>query len=1255
MPRIRPTPYYSCRADTDTNSKRLRSARTLPIRHSLEYDNTSSACDLLEGVGGLYVAMDGSSNTTNNSCENFQPSVEGAIMSFDRNQAGYALSSVNGWMYVNEHGQMCGPYMQAQLHEGLSTGFLPEELPVYPIINGTLANPIALKCLKQFQNQAFWPASYTTGAPSESSHLVGHSLTNCGSLASESQGVAGSVHCPIASSSGLNQLTDSQSCVTHSAHGSDLPHTNDANCATSAFPMSGEEPCWMFEDEEGRRHGPHSLVELYYWHHSSYLQDFLLVYHVDNSFGPFTLVSLIEKWSMESTQVVSVFDKDGNNTDSLTNFISNVAEDVSSQLHAGIMKAARKVLLDEIISSIIPEFLATKKAHKNLRPVLAKHDAKAGSLVNDKEFFFVEKSIIVASTVPLPASVPQQINLTHDIHFPPPGRPVVSVSFEDLQEVLLGVCKGLYYDCMRVLWNAVFYDPVADYCVKWLKRKRWSSPLQPVPVSSVGQDINLMVQKTDATVPEAPSRCELDFPPGFGPATESLDINGKLLCDLDRDTCTVEVEAKQCTLADTVFSDALTDIQETVENSLFMSAKPVLFKYFEEIIQEEMTKFFYSALEEKDEEIIDSSMTSHQPDSCGTFDLADEPAKEPASLSCGSWANAFERLGLPMSSASSDPGFSEPPPPGLEECAMAVNSVQKFKVQPSNLAMDFSISCQHITLAVCRQKLHDEVLNKWISSYLTRSLYNCYRSLYAQRKKAKNSAKITSKSPNLTKEERYIHKKNISDFSAILAKHSEESLRPNISVPFSAYSVKKEYTYFRKKRFGQMIKCGPLSESNRNFLEKTVLLKRGLHISGDEVNLPDLAATRRADVTSLGDGNKCKIEVVKSMPSPSTSQNDSPVVGMSQRKRGTRKLKKRTRESVPQILCNSKIPDMPKGASPQMNMSNLNNEVSIDDMQCISGEVSVSLNESDKLEKINMESLVSSMKESEGLRGTNIYKSKGARLKRKTQIAHQTPIPSKVLKVTGMNSVKKTKSKNLISGKAKTPKLSVPCPKSNGCARSSIDGWEWHKWSRNALPSEKARVRGIRVAQMHVMGPDSGAPQSSNAKGLSARTNRVKLRNLLAAAEGAELLKVNQLKARKKRLRFQRSKIHDWGLVALEPIEAEDFVIEYVGELIRPRISDIRERQYEKMGIGSSYLFRLDDGYVVDATKRGGIARFINHSCEPNCYPKVITVEGQKKIFIYAKRPISAGEEITYNYKFPLEEKKIPCNCGSRRCRGSMN
>lgn len=62
-------------------------------------------------------------------------------------------------------------------------------------------------------------------------------------------------------------------------------------------------------------------------------------------------------------------------------------------------------------------------------------------------------------------------------------------------------------------------------------------------------------------------------------------------------------------------------------------------------------------------------------------------------------------------------------------------------------------------------------------------------------------------------------------------------------------------------------------------------------------------------------------------------------------------------------------------------------------------------------------------------------------------------------------------------------------------------------------------------------------------------------------------------------------------------------------------------------------FFRLDDEYVVDATKRGGLARFINHSCDPNCYTKIITVDGQKKIGIYSRRSIVDGEELFYDYK----------------------
>ena len=79
---------------------------------------------------------------------------------------------------------------------------------------------------------------------------------------------------------------------------------------------------------------------------------------------------------------------------------------------------------------------------------------------------------------------------------------------------------------------------------------------------------------------------------------------------------------------------------------------------------------------------------------------------------------------------------------------------------------------------------------------------------------------------------------------------------------------------------------------------------------------------------------------------------------------------------------------------------------------------------------------------------------------------------------------------------------------------------------------------------------------------------------------------------------FGKSAIHDWGLFAMEYIGEDEYVIEYVGVVVRPVLSDVREKRYEKQGIGSSYLFRIDQDYVVDATKCGNLARFINHSCD---------------------------------------------------------
>ncbi|XP_058270057.1 histone-lysine N-methyltransferase 2A isoform X1 [Hemibagrus wyckioides] len=135
-----------------------------------------------------------------------------------------------------------------------------------------------------------------------------------------------------------------------------------------------------------------------------------------------------------------------------------------------------------------------------------------------------------------------------------------------------------------------------------------------------------------------------------------------------------------------------------------------------------------------------------------------------------------------------------------------------------------------------------------------------------------------------------------------------------------------------------------------------------------------------------------------------------------------------------------------------------------------------------------------------------------------------------------------------------------------------------------------------------------------------------------------------------------RSAIHGRGLFCKRNIDAGEMVIEYSGNVIRSVLTDKREKYYDAKGIGC-YMFRIDDYEVVDATMHGNSARFINHSCEPNCYSRVVTIDGQKHIVIFALRKIYRGEELTYDYKFPIEEpgNKLPCNCGAKKCRKFLN
>ncbi len=136
----------------------------------------------------------------------------------------------------------------------------------------------------------------------------------------------------------------------------------------------------------------------------------------------------------------------------------------------------------------------------------------------------------------------------------------------------------------------------------------------------------------------------------------------------------------------------------------------------------------------------------------------------------------------------------------------------------------------------------------------------------------------------------------------------------------------------------------------------------------------------------------------------------------------------------------------------------------------------------------------------------------------------------------------------------------------------------------------------------------------------------------------------------------KRSHVHGWGLFLRVPVGKNEMIVEYVGETVRGPVADLRERLYEEQQVGSCYLFRLDRQEIVDATRKGGIARFINHSCAPNAYAKVANLEGGvKKIVFFALRSLVPGDEVFYDYKFPIEDEKIPCTCGAPQCRRFLN
>ncbi|KAK9270236.1 hypothetical protein L1049_025813 [Liquidambar formosana] len=134
-----------------------------------------------------------------------------------------------------------------------------------------------------------------------------------------------------------------------------------------------------------------------------------------------------------------------------------------------------------------------------------------------------------------------------------------------------------------------------------------------------------------------------------------------------------------------------------------------------------------------------------------------------------------------------------------------------------------------------------------------------------------------------------------------------------------------------------------------------------------------------------------------------------------------------------------------------------------------------------------------------------------------------------------------------------------------------------------------------------------------------------------------------------------RTEGRGWGILADENIKAGQFIIEYCGEVISWKEARRRSQTYEIQGLKDAYIISLNAHESIDATKKGSLARFINHSCQPNCETRKWTVLGEIRVGIFAKQDISVGTELAYDYNFEwYGGAKVRCLCGASSCPGFL-
>jgi uncharacterized protein len=138
----------------------------------------------------------------------------------------------------------------------------------------------------------------------------------------------------------------------------------------------------------------------------------------------------------------------------------------------------------------------------------------------------------------------------------------------------------------------------------------------------------------------------------------------------------------------------------------------------------------------------------------------------------------------------------------------------------------------------------------------------------------------------------------------------------------------------------------------------------------------------------------------------------------------------------------------------------------------------------------------------------------------------------------------------------------------------------------------------------------------------------------------------------------RRSRIQGQGVFATRDIKKGERIVEYTGTRISSEDADAQCPDDESSTHHHTFLFAVDDRVVIDGSNGGNDARFINHSCEPNC--EVVIVRA--RVFIHALEGIPAGQELLYDYWYTTDEsytlddlrRIYPCRCGAATCRRTL-